>query len=105
VADERELFFREGAKFLAPGSVGSSLHWFVRVHTYEITHGKHKGKRNSVFNATIHLSDCDRRISWGAEDIGKIDAAINELQRLRRAVSMGAKVAKAHKLDGKEYDE
>jgi len=107
VSDEKDIqiFFEQGGSFLDPGSVGSSIQWFVRVHTYEISHGKHKGKRSSQLQGCVNLTDCERRISWGLWDVKKIDAAIEELKKVRRATIKAKRLYEKHKFKADEYEE
>jgi hypothetical protein len=102
---EQEVFFAEGGRFLAPGSVGSAIQWFVRVHTYEISHGENKGKRTSSWNGAVNISDCDRKISWGLWEEDKIEKAIDELQKVLRSVRKAKRIHKQHKLSGEDDDE
>lgn len=101
---EREIFYHHGGSFIDPGNVGSSVQWYVRAYTYEITHGKHKGKRTASMHGCLNLSDCDRRITWGVSDVDKIDNAIAELKRLRAAMVTAGKLYDKYKHDVENDD-
>lgn len=79
---------------LHPQSCGSSVRWSVYA---KLTRHPRRGKPASLhrdFDATVHLTDCSRQITWsgtsyegGSETmLEKLDKAIAELQKCRRAV-------------------
>lgn len=78
------LFKQSGGEFLDVATCGSSVRWDIEVN--------HE-KRDSIRVSTdVHLTDCDRRISWGGygEDglgvmIKKLNVAIHSLNAARAA--------------------
>lgn len=97
-SNEKEILFEQGAVWLAPGEAGSTIQWFVRVHTFDICHGKNEGKRTASFNGCVTLSDCERRISWSLWNVEKIDRAIAELKKVQKALRKAKKLHHEHKL-------
>lgn len=106
----------EGMVQLDPATCGSSLRWYVGAKQ-----SRWVGRKGPVFGrefeATIHLTDCSRQITWsaathdgGAETmIRKLDRAIAELRRMRTAVKTVAKfherlaVTKSEGVNGADY--
>ena len=94
----------EGMAQLDPATCGSSVRWFVGAKQTKWTR-KWDGMSGPVFGrefeATIHLTDCGRQITWscGSHSGGattmlkKLDRAIAELRNMRLAVK---RVSKFH---------
>lgn len=81
-----ELITAQGGQFLSPASCGSTVQWHVRMHTWQNS----KKKDIPQVNGTIKLSDCSRVIEWSAsdyEDLNKIDRAIEELRKVKKALT------------------
>lgn len=84
-----ELFHKEGGRFLRPGEVGSAVQWHVTLHASERDYGTKKGTMAPGMSATVALADCSRWVSWDiteVEDLDKLDRAIEELTKARKAL-------------------
>ena len=88
----------EGMAQLDPETCGSSVRWFVgaKQTKWDSKSGPIFGRK---FEATVHLTDCSRQITWSCEThsggaktmLKKLDRAITELRNMRRAVKQVSK--------------
>jgi hypothetical protein len=100
VSNDKDLptLSADGMAQLDPETCGSSVRWFVRAKQT-----KWNSKSGPIFGrefeATVHLTDCGRQITWscgnhsgGAKTmLKKLDRALTELRNMRRAVKAVSK--------------
>ncbi len=96
------LFVRSGGSFIDPENVGSGVNWRISVEGSKPKPpepGEKKTYRSGGYvsvDGDVALSDCGRVINWSLSDataLEKIDNAIAELQRARRAMSSALRAA------------
>lgn len=83
-----DLLKKEGATFLRFGEAGSSIRWGVHASLKPRGYGEKKHELQPQLIAQVYLTDCTRQIEWDInteEDLEKLDKAIDELTKMRKA--------------------
>ena len=107
-----KVYDKQGGSFLDPGNVGSHVQWYVNSHVEK----RKDGSVSSVScGGAINLGDCNRVISWGLhssahraeaepdeedsgmDDLTKLDNAIAELTKCRKAFAKALLLMKGNR--------
>lgn len=97
MSNQITLYDKQDGCQIAPQDCGSTIFWHVRAWAEHVSYGDDKGKVRAFVSGTVHLTDCSRVISWDMCELEKIDAAIEQLRRARKALAKALAKRDAHK--------